>query len=40
MANVDGTVATPLFRQQNYYLPINPSRIANNPKLVENPGYQ
>lgn len=28
-----------VFAPKNYYLPIGPSRIANNAKLVENPGY-
>ena len=37
---IDGAVNTPLFREENYYLPITLSRVANNPKLVENPGYQ
>lgn len=38
--NVDGTVAVPTFHIRNYYLPINPTRTANNTKLVENPHYQ
>lgn len=37
--NIDGTVAVPAFYPQNYYLPINLARTSNNPKLVENPGY-
>ncbi|MDR1097714.1 MAG: RagB/SusD family nutrient uptake outer membrane protein [Tannerella sp.] len=37
---IDGAVNKPLFREENYYLPITLSRTANNPKLVENPGYQ
>lgn len=28
-----------LFQQRHYYHPITPDRIANDPKLVENPGY-
>lgn len=36
---VDGTVALPAFYEQNYYLPITIVRTANNPNLVENPGY-
>jgi len=40
VANIDGTVAPPAFYQQNYYLPITIARTGNNPKLVENPGYQ
>ena len=38
--NVDGTSRIPQFRQENYYLPITNGRTANNPKLVENPGYK
>lgn len=37
--NTDGTVTPPAFYPQNYYLPITISRTANNPNLVENPGY-
>jgi len=37
--NFDGTVAVPAFYPQNYYFPITLERTANNPKLVENPGY-
>jgi hypothetical protein len=29
----------PTFYEKNYYFPITPTRIANNPNLVENPGY-
>jgi hypothetical protein len=29
----------PTFYEQNYYFPITPRRIANNPNLIENPGY-
>ena len=36
---VDGSVAQPEFYTQNYYFPITLTRTANNPKLVENPGY-
>lgn len=36
---IDGTSNVPQFRQENYYFPITPSRVANNPNLVENPGY-
>ena len=28
-----------VFEPKHYYLPIQPSRISNNPNLVENPGY-
>jgi len=28
-----------VFPAKNYYLPITPARISNNPALVENPGY-
>ncbi|MDR1171070.1 MAG: RagB/SusD family nutrient uptake outer membrane protein [Bacteroidales bacterium] len=37
---IDGAVNVPLFREENYYLPITLNRTANNPKLVENPGYK
>jgi hypothetical protein len=37
---IDGSVISPLFREENYYLPITQGRTSNNPKLVENPGYQ
>jgi hypothetical protein len=36
---VDGTTASPVFYERNYYFPITPTRIANNSNLVENPGY-
>lgn len=37
--NIDGSTP-PLFRNKDYYLPLTPSRIANNPNLTpENPGY-
>jgi hypothetical protein len=29
----------PTFYEKNYYFPITPTRISNNPNLVENPGY-
>jgi hypothetical protein len=37
---IDGAVNKPFFREENYYLPITLARTANNPNLVENPGYQ
>ncbi|MDR1169644.1 MAG: RagB/SusD family nutrient uptake outer membrane protein, partial [Prevotellaceae bacterium] len=37
---VDGTVSSPLFREENYYFPITLTRTSNNPQLVENPGYR
>lgn len=37
---IDGAVNIPSFREENYYLPITLERTANNPKLVENPGYK
>lgn len=40
MEQVDGTVNQPLFLARHYYLPINLNRTANNPNLVENPGYE
>ncbi len=36
---VDGAVNPPIFENQHYYLPITLARTANNPNLVENPGY-
>jgi hypothetical protein len=37
--NIDGSTP-PLFRDKDYYLPLTPARIANNPNLgSENPGY-
>jgi len=36
---VDGTVRSPIFESFNYYFPITLTRTANNPSLVENPGY-
>lgn len=36
--DADGT-NTPRFDEKIYYLPITKGRIANNPSLVENPGY-
>ncbi|WP_257670359.1 RagB/SusD family nutrient uptake outer membrane protein [Parapedobacter tibetensis] len=37
--NLDGAVSPPIFEQQHYYFPITLARTANNPNLVENPGY-
>lgn len=37
LTNIDGT--QPVFQEKNYYFPITPGRIAQNPNLVENPGY-
>ena len=37
--NVDGTTTAPKFYSYNYYFPITIARTANNPNLVENPGY-
>ena len=37
--NIDGASNIPQFRSENYYFPITISRTSNNPKLVENPGY-
>jgi len=36
--NAHGT-SIPQFNENKYYFPITRSRIANNPNLVENPGY-
>ena len=37
--NMDGTVSTPQFYSQNYYLPVTLSRTSKNHNLVENPDY-
>jgi len=37
--NIDGASNVPQFRQENYYFPLTIARTSNNPKLVENPGY-
>ena len=37
--DIDGPNSTPVFPAKNYYWPVGNSRIAQNPKLVENPGY-
>jgi hypothetical protein len=37
---IDGTVSSPLFREENYYFPITLGRTSNNPRFVENPGYR
>lgn len=36
---LDGAVNPPIFEKQHYYFPITLARTANNPNLVENPGY-
>ena len=38
--NKDSKNSDPLFYEENYYFPITLNRTANNPNLVENPGYQ
>jgi hypothetical protein len=38
--NIDPTTTPPKFSEQNYYFPITVRRTAQNPNLVENPGYQ
>ncbi|MCX6328106.1 MAG: RagB/SusD family nutrient uptake outer membrane protein [Bacteroidia bacterium] len=39
LTNIDGSTP-PLFRDKDYYLPLTPAVIANNPNLgSENPGY-
>lgn len=38
--DIDGSVAKPLFHEENYYLPITLDRTSNNPNLVENPYYK
>lgn len=39
ISNVDGANNIPQFRTENYYLPLTIPVTSNNPKLVENPGY-
>lgn len=36
---IDGANETPVFPAKNYYWPVGNARIAQNPNLVENPGY-
>ena len=38
--NIDGSSSVPLFKEENYYLPITLGRTASNPNMVENPGYK
>ena len=40
IANIDGKVTPPKFFEYNYYFPITLNRTAQNPNLVENPGYK
>lgn len=40
LKNIDGSSSVPLFKEENYYLPITLSRTASNPNMVENPGYE
>ena len=37
---IDSGISDPLFFDYNYYFPITLDRTANNPNLVENPGYK
>lgn len=39
LENIDGGVSNPQFFEHNVYFPITLSRTADNPNLVENPGY-
>jgi hypothetical protein len=39
LEKVTGSTGRPTFYEKNYYFPITPTRISNNPNLVENPGY-
>lgn len=36
---INGEGAARVFQERNYYLPIGIARLADNPNLVENPGY-
>jgi len=36
---INGERSARVFQKRHYYLPIGVNRIADNPKLVENPGY-
>ncbi len=38
--NIDSGVSDPVFYPYNYYFPITLNRTANNPNLIENPGYE
>lgn len=38
--DIDGSSSVPLFKEENYYLPITLGRTASNPNMVENPGYK
>ena len=38
LANAEGNART--FQDRHYYFPINVNRLAENPNLVENPGYE
>lgn len=40
LTKYDGAVASPVFYERMYYMPITKSRTGNNPNLVENPGYE
>jgi hypothetical protein len=37
LKNAEGTAR--VFQPRHYYLPLGINRIADNPSLVENPGY-
>lgn len=37
--NMDPVTTPPVFYEKNYYFPITPARIGQNPNLVENPEY-
>lgn len=39
LEDIDGSSSVPLFKEENYYLPITLARTASNPNMVENPGY-
>lgn len=40
LENLDSGISDPVFFDHNIYFPITMARTADNPKLVENPGYQ
>lgn len=40
LEKVDGSISSPVFYPMNYYFPITLKRTANNPNLIENPGYE
>lgn len=40
LEHIDYSSSDPVFKEENYYLPITIARTSSNEKLVENPGYK